>query len=373
MGDSLTEFFGDLEDPRRDQGQRHPLVSLIGIAIIGVLCGADEWTEVEEVAWLKADWLKTFLDLPHGIPSHDTLSRVFGLLEPEAFSQALLGWIQHVAALSRGELVSIDGKTLRRSYDTASGQPALHMISAWCQQNQIVLGQLATDLKDNEITAIPRLLELLDLAGAVVTIDAIGCQHDIVRQILQQNGDYLIQVKSNQGALYDDLKLYFDQMKAEGFESVPHAKATTTEGQHGRVETRTAWSLWQIDWLKQRHAWAGLNSIVCIEAQRAQDGQTSTERRYYISSLDGRNAAYLLNASRGHWGIENRLHWSLDVTFKEDHSRVRKDHGPANFAALRRAILGLLKQETTAKTSLKGKRRRCAMAHNYLETVLSLP
>jgi len=217
MGDSLTEFFGDLDDPRWDQGQRHPLVSLIGIAIIGVLCGADEWTEVEEVAWLKADWLRRFLDLPHGIPSHDTLSRVFGLLAPEAFSQALLGWIQHVAALSRGELVSIDGRTLRRSYDTAKGQ------------------------------------------------------------------------------------------------------------------------------------------------------------RYDISSLKGPDAAHLLNTSRGHWGIENRLHWSLDVTFHEDHSRVRKDHGPANIAALRRAVLRLLKQETSAKTSLKSKRRRCAMAHDYLETVLSLP
>jgi len=218
-------------------------------------------------------------------------SRVFGLLEPEAFSRALLGWMQH----------------------------------------------------------------------------------EIVRNILRRNGDYLIQVKTNQGALYDDLKLYFDQMKKEGFESVPHGKASTPEASHDRVETRTAWSVWQIEWLKQRHDWAGLNSIVCVEAERENNGQTSTEQRYSISSLDGRDAEQLLNASRGHWGFENRLHWSLDMTFKEDHSRVRKDHGPANLAALRRVVLELLKQETTARTSLKSKRRRCAMAHEYLQTVLSLP
>lgn len=369
MGGSIEQHFGELTDPRRSQGQRHTLVAIITITIVGVICGADEWTEIEDVARAKVGWLRRFLDLPHGVPSHDTLGRVFARLDPREFEACLWEWIRHLADLADSELIAVDGKTLRRSYDPADGQAALHMVSAWCPAHRLVLGQVATDQKSNEITAIPQLLKLLDLEGAVVTIDAIGTQKEIARQIIAQGGDYLLPVKENQPSLWRDVTLFFENALAEtaACRPVPHGYARTVGKGHGRLEVRTAWSVWEIDWLRPWHDWAGLRSLVCVQAERRLTGrETTLERRYYISSLDGRDAARLLDLTRGHWGVENALHWSLDVCFREDDSRIRKGHAPQNLAAIRRAALGLLKNETTFAAGLKRKRRRCAMDHDYL-------
>jgi len=376
MNGSIAEHFRELDDPRREQGKRHRLTAIVAIAILGVICGADEWTEIEDVARAKRGWLERFLDLPHGIPSHDTLSRLFARLDPRQFERCLTGWMTHLAGLAESDLIAVDGKTLRRSDDPADGKAALQMVSAWCRANRLVLGQLATDEKSNEITAIPQLLRLLDLEGTVVTIDAMGTQKEIARQILDQGGDYLLPVKENQPTLCRDVTLFFDDAIRRGFPHTPHAQARVLGKGHGRVEVRELWSTSEIDRLSSRHDWPGLRSIACVEARRdVRDGtdaeRTSTERRYYISSLKGDDAARLLDLSRGHWGVENALHWSLDVCFREDDSRTRKGHAPENLAVLRRVVLGLLKNETTFQAGLKRKRRRCAMDHDYLYQVLT--
>lgn len=371
MGGSIARHFQELTDPRREQGKRHGLVEIITITILGVVCGADEWTEIEDVAQAKLAWLRRMFDLPHGLPSHDTLGRVFARIDPRQFERCLTGWITHLAELARSDLIAIDGKTLRHSYDPADGKAALHMVSAWCRANRLVLGQVATDLKSNAITAIPQLLRLLDLEGAVVTIDAMGTQRDIARQIVEQGGDYLLPVKENQPALYRDVTLFFADALASGFAGTEHAHARTTDGGHGRLEVRRAWSVWDIAWLPSRSRWKKLRSLLCVESRRTTGEPTSTERRYYISSLDGQDAARLLDLTRGHWGVENDLHWSLDVCFREDDSRTRKGHAPQNLAVIRRAALALLKNETDFAAGLRRKRRRCAMDHDYLLKVLN--
>lgn len=311
-----------------------------------------------------------------GIPSHDTPGRLFAKLDPRQFERCLTDWITHLAGLAESDLIAIDGKTLRRSYDPADGKAALHMVSAWYRANRLVLGQLATDQKSNEITAIPQLLKPLDVDGAVVTIDAIGMQKEIARQIIEQNGDYLLPVKENQRNLCRDVTLFFDDAIRDDFRHAPHAHARTSGKGHGRIEVRDLWSVEEIDWPRSRHNWPGLRSIACVQARRtvrdgAGDERTSTERRYYISSLEGSEPSRLLELTRGHCGVENDLHWSLDVCFRDDESRIRQGHAPENLAVLRRAVLGLLKNEKSFKAGLKRKRRRCGMDHDYLLQVLA--
>jgi len=379
----LLRFFEELPDPRADN-LSHPLSSLMAITLLAVLSTADDWVSVESWAVANEAWLATFLDLPHGIPSHDTVGRVFAALDPQRFEACFRRWMAGMALASGGKLIAIDGKTLRRSFEAAGGKAAIHMVSAWVQQNHAVLGQIQVADKSNEITAIPKLLEVLDLRGATVTIDAMGCQKDIAAQIVapEKGGHYLLAVKDNQPTLHEEVKLFLDEAIAGGWEHTGHSFHQEVEGDHGRVETRRCWATGEIDWFQDAKDWPGFRSIVCVESLReVMGGKATTERRYYISSHDPRkpttDARFLLEAVRGHWGIENRLHWCLDVCFHEDQSRVRKQHGAQNFSRVRRLCLNLLRpapapgKKPDKKMSLKTKRFLCCCSREYLLRVIA--
>ena len=375
MANSIQEHFADLPDPRRAQGKRHRLSDMIVIAVCAVICCADSWADVADFGRAKLKWFETFLELPHGIPCTDTFERVFARLDPDAFEQCFMSWSCALAGSSGGKLVAIDGKKLRRSFAHAwDHSTATHLVSAFVHENATVLGQLSVDCKENEIVAIPKLLELLDLTGATVTIDAMGCQTEIARKIVQNGGDYLLAVKENQPALHEAIKRHLDEMILEKFAGVRHDFVQTVDGDHGRIETRRVWVTDQLeDWLdeSQRSRWTGLRSVAVVEAVREVPLKpTSTERRYFISSLPGQDASGMADAIRGHWSVENKLHWVLDVSFAEDQSRQRKDHSAENFSRLRRIALNLLRQETTKKRGIKGKRLNAAWDHDYLLKLL---
>jgi len=367
----LLRFFAELEDPRMDRTKLHLLSDILAITICAVICRADQWTEIELFGKAKLKWLKTFLKLPNGIPSHDTFGRVFSRLDPEQLERCFSKWIAALSESSGGKLIAVDGKTLRCSFDTASNKAAIHMISAWCETNHLVLGQLATDAKSNEITAIPRLLKMLDISDSVVTIDAIGCQKSIAKQIVRQNGHYVLQVKSNQPKLHGLLKETFDEITTQAIPGEKYGFHEQTDGGHGRVETRRIWTTEWLDWYQGRSDWAELGSFICVESTRRVGGKTSVERRYYISDLAGRDAETMLGYVRGHWGIENKLHWSLDVSFREDTRRNRIGHSAENLSRIRRLTLNLLRQDKTCKLGVKGKRLKACLEHDYMLTILS--
>ncbi len=376
MANSIQEHFADLPDPRRTQGRRHRLSDMIVIAVTAVICCADNWSDVADFGNAKLKWFSTFLDLPHGIPCQDTFERVFARLDPDAFEQCFMRWTQVLAGRSRGKLVAIDGKRIRRSFAHAwDHSTATHLVSAFVHENATVLGQLSVDCKANEIVAIPKLLELLDLSGATVTIDAMGCQTEIAGEIVRNGGDYVLAVKDNQPTLHDALQRNLDEMILEDFAGVRHGFAQSVDGDHGRIETRRVWVTDQLDdWLgaRQRERWAGLQSVAVVEAKREVPLKpTSIERRYFISSLSGTDASHMARIIRGHWSVENKLHWVLDVSFCEDQSRQRKDHGAENFSRLRRIALNLLRRETTKKRGIKGKRLNAAWDHDYLLKLLA--
>ena len=367
----LLRIFGEVEDPRVERTKLHRLPDILVITLCAVICGADTWMEIELFGQAKLDWLRTFLELPHGIPSHDTFGRVFARLNPEQLERCFVAWMQALSQVSGGRLIAIDGKTLRRSFDKAHRKAAIHMVSAWCDANHLVLGQLSTDEKSNEIKAIPKLLKTLDVAGAVVTIDAMGCQKAIARQIVDQQGHYVLQVKKNQETLHELVKDTFHELTGRGIPGVPYAFHEEVDAGHGRVETRRIWTTEWTDWYPQRCDWAGLRTFVCVESQRTIDGQTSTDRRYAISDLGGVEARTMLKYVRGHWGIENQLHWSLDVTFQEDTLRNRVGHSAENFSRIRRLALNLLRRDKTCKAGLKGKRLQACLKEDYLLRILS--
>jgi predicted transposase YbfD/YdcC len=372
----LLRFFKDLPDPRMDRTRLHELMDVVTIAILAVICGADSFVHIELFGNSKLPWLKTFLALPNGIPSHDTFGRVFAALDPAAFERCMLNWTAALAKATGGRLIALDGKTLRRSFQAAGGRAAIHMVSAWCDANRLVLGQLAVEEKSNEITAIPALLELLDIQGAVVTIDAIGCQKDIAQKVLDGGGDYVLAVKDNHKTLHEDVKLYMDEAIAGRWEGMEHQECHTVDGDHGRIETRTCRATHQVGWLgRLGHSWPGLRGLVCVECKRQVLGtdKHTTERRYYITSLDPRavGAEKLLEAVRGHWGIENKVHWCLDVSLREDDSRVRTGHAAENFSRLRRIALNLLRAEAGLKVGIQSKRLRCGWDEHYLLRVLT--
>ena len=371
----LFACFDDLPDPRMERTKAHRLDDILAIAIVAVVCGAQGWTDVQQFGIAKYDWLKTILHLPNGIPSHDTFGRVFAMLDPEALERCFLDWIGGLITVSGQEALHIDGKTLRRSFDAASNKAAIHMVSAWASKAQLTLAQVSTDAKSNEITAIPRLLDLITLHGAVVTIDAMGCQRDIAAKIIDGGGDYILAVKKNQPTLYEDVKLLLDDGIEHRFTQMGYDLDQQVDGGHGRVETRRVWVTREVDWLRDRGQWKGLRGAVCVESVRQITGQKpTTERRYYITSIDhaqrGNDAASLGQLIRDHWGIENKLHWSLDVTFGEDDSRVRQGHAAENLSRLRRIGLNLLKQEKTCKRGLAGKRLLAGWKNDYLLKVL---
>ena len=370
-GPSITTYFGRLEDPRSDHTKRHKLIDIITIAICGVICGADSWVDLELFGKSKEGWLKGFLELPNGIPSHDTFGRVFARLDAQQFRDRFLEWVQAVSAVTHGQVIAIDGKTIRRSHDRTSGKGAIHMVSAWASENRLVLGQTKVAEKSNEITAIPELLALLDVAGCIVTIDAMGCQKEIARLIIEESGDYVLALKANQGQLYREVQELFED---EGLVTAEGDFHETVNKGHGRIEHRRCWSIADpecLSYLSPRGEWRGLRSVAKVTGERHIGEEVSIESRFYISSLSG-NAEQLLWAIRTHWGIENSLHWVLDIAFREDESRIRTGHGPENLATIRHAALNLLRQETTSKGGVKARRLRAGWDEDYLLKVLSL-
>ena len=370
---SFQAYFADLEDPRVERTRRHALLDIIVIAVCAVICGADDWVDVEAWGNAKLDWLRQYLPLPNGIPSHDTFGDVFGRLRPEQFETSFLAWVQAVMGASGGRVVAIDGKTLRRSHDRGRGKSAIHLVSAWASANHLLLGQVKTDEKSNEITAIPALLETLALSGCIVTIDAIGAQKAIARTIVDQGADYVLALKENQGQLHDDVAATFAEAEARQFTHVPHTYAKTVNKGHGRVEVRECWAIERLDYveaLRTAEDWPALRSLVLVRAERRVGEQVSVERRYYISSRPD-PAERQLAVIRSHWGIENELHWCLDVAFREDDSRIRKGDGAQNFSFLRRLALTLLQREKTAKGGLKVKRHNAGWDTDYLLKVLA--
>ena len=370
---SVSRHFAGLTDPRIERAKEHRLLDIITITLCAVLCGADDWVAVETFGRAKQAWLRSFLALPSGIPSHDTFGRVFARLEPTEFRTCFMAWVQAVTGVALPDgVIAIDGKTLRRSHDRARGQAALHLVSAWASASGLVLGQVATDQKSNEITAIPALLRLLALEGSTVTIDAMGCQTAIAAQIVAQGADYVLTLKDNQPTLRERVRLAFAEARA-GRTTTPAELQTrrTVDKGHGRIEQRRCWALGgsaYLAYLDPTGAWTGLQSVVLIESERRTGDQVTREDRYYLSSLPP-DAATLGRAVRAHWGIENRLHWVLDIAFREDDSRYRADHGPENLAIVRHFALNLLRREP-GRASIAKKRFRAALDERYLRTLL---
>ncbi len=370
---AITRYFQDLPDPRIERTRKHDLIDILTITICAFICAADTWQDVEDFGDAKEPWLRTFLRLPHGIPSHDTFERVFAMLDPAAFHDCFVAWVRSLCEDLAGETVHIDGKTVRRSLDKASLKTALHLVSAWAGEACLSLGQVAVGDKSNEITAIPKLLKILDIRGATVTIDAMGSQREIARQIVEQEGDYVLAVKGNQPTLFQQVKRTMDEIADHPMPAAPHQKHDvheTIEKGHGRIETRKVWcakATGDADLLSQ---WKGLEHFGMVERRRDIAGVVSVERAYYIISHEIISAQRLGRTIRSHWNIENALHWSLDVRFDEDQSRVRVGHGAENMALIRKIALNLLKNERTSKRGIKGKRLKAGWDHGYLIRVL---
>jgi predicted transposase YbfD/YdcC len=360
----FCKYLDCIEDPRH-HNTRHLLHDTLVIALCAVISGADCWTQVAEYGRSKLAWFGEFLKLPNGIPSHDTFGRLFAKIDPKGFQNFFTRWVQDLSESLKGKTVAIDGKTLRGSHDRANGKSAIHMVSAWASDIRLVLGQLKTDDKSNEITAIPELIKTLALQGAVVTIDAMGCQKKITQTIIEEKADYVIQVKDNQQRLHQDIALFF-QDPANG----PVGTFETIDGEHGRIETRRYFTTDDINWLPGKHQWAGIQTICMAVRQRDVNGRISTESSYFISSL-ANHAPTIAKAIRDHWGIENDLHWSLDISFREDNCRVRKEHASENFAILRHMAINLLKREKSLKGGIQTKRLKAAWDHDYLLKILA--
>jgi predicted transposase YbfD/YdcC len=378
----MMESFEGLEDPRQTRGRRHRLIDVVMIALFAMMSGENDAQGIEDWGIYHEDWLRKFLALDGGIPSQDTFLRVFSMMNPEAFRTCFMQWVSQLKAsaktLQKGH-VAIDGKTLRGSRGGGSGDKALHMVNAWMNEAGMVLGQVATDKKSNEIEAIPRLLDLLDIRDCVVTIDAMGCQRDIAQKIVDNGGHYLLAVKDNQPTLKEEIALSFKASRTNGTLAAdmeqPPAVTTfsETDADHGRIETRTAFFCSDLGWLDAGQQWPSIGGIGMIERERTNKatGETSTQTAYYVTSDRTMTAERLGATARAHWSIENNLHWVLDVTFKEDHCRVRKLNAAHNFALVRQVLLGLLKAETSVKRSIAKKRSRCAWGPDYMLTVLA--
>jgi len=365
---SISKHFSNLSDPRRDN-KRHNLIDIVTIAICAVICNADGFEHIAEFGLAKHEWFKEFLDLPHGIPSADTFERVFSRIDPEEFKSCFMEWIQAISQLRKGEVIAVDGKTLRRSHDKSSGKSAIHMVSAWACANGLVVGQVKTEEKSNEITAIPELLRTLEIEGCIVTIDAMGCQKKIAETIVEKNAEYVFSLKGNQSNLHDDVKLFFQTQKGNNCKDVSFDYYETVDADHGKIEIRKYWTTSDIGWLQGKENWKKLETICMVQRERQFDHKTEIETSYYIGSIENK-AERFAYAVRSHWAIENSLHWVLDVTFREDESRIRKDNAPENFAVLRHIALNMIKKETSLKKSIKSRRLRAGWDNDYLRKVL---
>lgn len=369
---TIIKNFELLDDPRIVLKTAHKLIDIIIIAICAVICGADKWTQVEEFGNVHQEWLGKYLELPHGIPSHDTFGRVFSVINPECFQKCFANWIKDVFALTEGQVIAIDGKTLRRSGDKKSNKAALHMVHAWATTNGVLLGQVKSNEKSNEIKAIPELLETLMIKGCIVTIDAIGCQRKIAEKIHAGKADYVLAVKGNQGKLKQALEETFRIARERKFEAMVYDYHQTTDGDHGRIETRSCYVLPLMYLFNFRLKWKGLNSLILVENERINKGtgEKTIERRYYISSLKY-DAAKIVAITRKHWSVENNLHWCLDVGFREDECRVRTGDAAENFSLIRKIALMLLKKEASSKAGIQTKRLKAAWDMSYLLKVLT--
>lgn len=367
---SLIKQFEALDDPRVKRKPEHLLVDIVAIAILAVLSGANDMVAVETYGKAKQSWLETFLELPNGIPSHDTFSRVLALLDPEQLHKCFLSWVQLITDQLAIKLINIDGKTARGSYDREQSLKALHTVSAWASEHHLVLAQQRVESKSNEITAIPELLNLLDIKGAIITLDAMGTQRDIAAQIIDQGGDYILALKGNQGTLHKRVKAFFDASEQSQWAGIDVSYSECTEAGHHRIERRQVWAvaISQVPDLPNPSKWRGFATVVMVKRERRLWNKTTTEVCFYITSLAA-DATLLAQAIRSHWGIENSLHWLLDVAFREDQSRIRNGHGPENIGLLRRLSLNLLKREPS-KQSLAQKRYRAAMDNDFVVKVL---
>jgi len=368
---SLIISFQDLPDPRVEGRCDHKLIDIIVITVCAVIAGAESWVEVESFGKAKQEWLQTFLDLPHGIPSHDTFGRFFAVLDAEAFQIAFMRWVEGVFRVSRGQVIAIDGKTVRRSHNRSIGKDAIHMVNAWATHNGIALGQWKTDAKSNEITAIPPLLRQLNVAGCIVTVDAMGAQTQIAQAIRDEKAYYVLRVKDNQGHLHQDIQDWFAHADNVPFAERQSSYAETINKGHGRIEIRRCWAISDpraFEYLRQYEDWADLQTIVRVQRERRLPGKTEIDTAYYISSLPA-EAEPLLAATRFHWAVENSLHWVLDVIFREDDTRVRVGHAAHNMAILRQLALNIIKKDSS-KGSIRTKRFKAGLDVAFLEKLL---
>ena len=366
---SIIDHFVELEDPRIGRNRRHKLIDIVVLTVCAVISGCETWEEIEEYGEYKLDWLRRFLELPHGIPSHDTIRRLFIRLDPQSLQQCFFSWVEAVREQTEGDVVAIDGKTLRRSGEAASGKMPIHMVSAWAAANGMVLGQMKTSEHSNEITAIPALLELLKVKGCIVTIDAAGCQTEIAKKIGEKKADYVLAAKANQPELLEQIKDFFDATTDEDIGEPWLEKYEGLEKGHGRIEIRECYQSDEIAALPRVKEFAGARSIAMVRSTRIIGENRTTQARYYISSLE-MDAEKLAHAVRTHWSVENGLHWTLDMSFREDDSRMREGYSAENFAMMRRMALSIMKRDVHSKRSLKGRRKICSYHNPYLEALL---
>jgi len=366
---SIIKSFEVVRDPRRDHGKKHKLLDILVIAVLASIARCDDWKEIESFGDSKEDWLKGFLELPNGIPSHDTFRRVFSLLKPDSLQKCLTRWLQAIGELPPGEVIAIDGKTLKRSFDRSNGKAGLHLVNAWATERNIILGQMAVDEKSNEIVAIPELLDSLEVKNSVITIDAIGCQKEIAAKIRENQADYVLGLKANHPTLWNNTKLLFEKQRLGISDDAQYSVFETVEKDHGRIESRRCHACSAAS-IPRADEWRDLKSVVMIERTREVNGKTTSQTHYYISSLPP-DAEQLVDKIRSHWKVENTLHWTLDVIFNEDQSRLRDQTGAQNLSLLRKVAISLIKNEPTPNLSVKRKRLIAGWDNDLLIRILT--
>lgn len=366
---SLVECFSVIRDPRQESKIEHELIDVLVLCVLGVICGAEGWQDIEEVGHARLGWLQERGFFKKGMPVDDTIARIISVIKPEELQNCFINWMKAVEEATNGKVVAVDGKTLRHSYDKKKRKAAIHMVSAFAAENGVVLGQIKVDDKSNEITAIPALLELLDIKGCIVTIDAMGCQEKIAEKIIQQGADYVLAVKDNQKQLHEEIQDFFVTARSYNFHAVTHDYFEEAHKGHGRVEVRRYWISNTLDTISKPERWRSLKNIGMVEAERYIDGKISFETRYFIASIET-DAKIFSNAVRKHWSVENQLHWVLDVTFREDDSRVRRDNASENLGVFRHVAINSLRNEKTCKKGIKAKRYKAALQPEYAQKVL---